>query len=114
MTEENISTNQSESYTPVTKTKSSGLTNYTKKDIDDKFTTVNILLFTVVIVLIIMVATLIIDSFHINSTIYKEYSEKAESIENIKIMNGELIKQNIKNQEVIIEQQKQIKEILKK
>lgn len=114
MTEENITASQPKSYTPVAKTKSGDLTIYTKKDIDDKFTAVNILLFTVVIVLIIMVATLIIDSFHINSTIYKEYSQRNENMENIKNMNDGLIEQNIKNQEIIIEQQKQIQEILNK
>lgn len=38
-----------------------------------------IVVFIGFITMIVMVATLLIDSFHINSTIYKEYSQKVES-----------------------------------
>ncbi len=59
-----------------------------------------------------MVATLIIDSFHINSAIYKEYSQKTKSIEMIQKTNQELLDQNKQNQELIIKQQDQILELL--
>lgn len=49
--------------------------------------------FVFVITLIVMVATLLIDSFHINSTIYKEYSQKLESIEKLQKTNEILLKQ---------------------
>lgn len=78
--------------TPINQTESGSLT-YTKKDIDDKFKDVNYLLLGVVVILLVMVATLIIDSFHINSAIYKEYSQKTESIEITQKANEELLKQ---------------------
>ncbi|MEE8131922.1 MAG: hypothetical protein V3T98_02660 [Candidatus Paceibacterota bacterium] len=67
-----------------------------------------------VITLLIMVATLIIDSFHINSATYKEYSQKTESVEMTQKINQELLEQNKKNQELIIKQQNQILELLNK
>ncbi len=70
------------------------------------------LLFTVgivfIITLVVMVGTLLIDSFHINSVTYKEYSQKTESIESTQKINRELLKQNKKNQEIIIDLQGQI------
>ena len=72
-------------------------------------------LFVVVIVLLVMVATLVIDSFHINSAIYKEYSEKTASVETTQKANEvslkqiqDLSEQNKKNLEMIIELQKQL------
>lgn len=82
-----------------------------KEEADSKFKYINYILSGVVIILLVMVATLIIDSFHINSTIYKEYSQKTESVEMTQKINQELLEQNIKNQELIVELQK---EILKK
>jgi hypothetical protein len=83
------------------------------------------LLFTVglvfVITLIVMVATLVVDSFHINSTTYKEYSQKTESVETTQKANEILLKQvqelseqNKQNQELILKQQNQIIELIKK
>ena len=59
-----------------------------------------------------MVATLIIDSFHINSATYKEYSEKTGSIKQTQKINQELLDQNEKNQRLILEQQKQIQQLI--
>lgn len=65
-----------------------------------------------------MVATLIIDSFHINSTFYKEYSQKTESVETTQKINEEFLKeiqklseQNRANQEIIIKLLNKKKEI---
>lgn len=70
------------------------------------------LLFTVgfvfVVTLIVMVGTLLIDSFHINSSVYKEYSQKTDLLENTQNINKELLDQNKKNQEIIIELQKRL------
>ncbi|OGT07474.1 MAG: hypothetical protein A2X78_03215 [Gammaproteobacteria bacterium GWE2_37_16] len=85
-----------------------------QKDTDSKFKTVNGLLLSVVMVLLFMVATLVIDSFHFNSVTYKEYSQKENSIEQMQKINQELLEQNKKNQLIIIEQQKQIWRIIGK
>src|SRR3989338_5630835 len=80
-----------------------------KKDTDSKFKDVNYVLLSVVIVLLVMVATLIIDSFHLNSATYKEYSLKTESVETSEKANEILLEQiqglseqNKKNQKLII------------
>jgi len=65
------------------------------------------------VIMIFMVATLIIDSSHFNSATYKEYSEKTESFETTQKINQNALNQNEKNQEIIIEQQKQIQDLLK-
>lgn len=80
-----------------------------KKETDSKFKDMNYLLLSVVIILLVMVATLIIDSFHINSAIYKEYSQKTESVEITQKINQALLEQN---QKTIIEQQKQIQQLI--
>ena len=55
-----------------------------------------------------MVATLVIDSFHINSATYKEYSQKIESVETTQKINQQLLQDNIRNQDLIIQLQQQI------
>ena len=67
-----------------------------KKETDSKFKDLNYILLSVVIILLIMVATLIIDSFHINSTIYKEYSSKNNNIEETQRINQQLLEENKK------------------
>lgn len=64
-----------------------------KKVTDPKFKDINFILLSVVIILLVMVATLVIDSFHINSAIYKEYSQKTESVEVTQKTNEVLLKQ---------------------
>lgn len=92
-----------------------GLLNvYSKDETDAKIKEVNFVLLGVILVLLVMVATLIIDSFHINSATYKEYSQKTESVEQTQKINKELLEQNKKNQELILEQQRQILQLLKK
>ena len=76
--------------------------------------------FVFVITLLVMVITLLVDSFHFNSATYKEYSQKTESIEMTQKTNEDLLKQiqalseqNKQNQEFILKQQNQIIELLK-
>lgn len=84
-----------------------------KKDADSKFKDLNYILLSVVMILLVMVATLIIDSFHINSVTYREYSEKTQSVEGTQQINKELLDQNKKNQQLILEQQQRILDLLK-
>lgn len=100
-------------YKPINQ-EEGGKVTYTKKDIDDKFNNVNFLLYGVVIILIVMIATLIIDSFHINSTIYKEYSEKINTLNDLRKNNNYLLDQNKHTQDLILKQQQEIIDILNK
>mgnify|MGYP001583350891 CR=1 FL=1 len=99
---------KTENYTPFSD-QGGKVSPYTKKDIDAKFSAVNFLLFGVVIILLVMVATLVVDSFHINSAIYKEYSQKTASVEATQKTNGILLKQI----QDLLEQSKQDREIIK-
>jgi len=87
--------------------------NEPKIKIDDPITAINEkfdlyikfvvgVLIVAIITMIFMVATLIIDSFHFNSSTYKEYSDKTESVETTQKINQELLDQNQKNQKIII------------
>jgi predicted PurR-regulated permease PerM len=91
------------------------------KEIKAKLKDFNKILIGIVFVLVIMVATLItmvatllIDSFRINSTIYKEYSEKMNNSNLLKESNNLLLDQNKLNQDKIIKQQEKIIEIINK
>ena len=66
------------------------------------------------VIMIIMTGTLIIDSFHINSATYKDYSEKIQNVEGTLKINQELLDQNQKNQQLILDQQKLIQQLIKK
>lgn len=65
--------------------------------------------FVFVITLIIMTATLVIDSFHINSATYKEYSQKTESVEITQKVNETLLEQI----QELLEQNKEDRETIK-
>lgn len=84
-----------------------------KDAVDKKFIHFNILLVTGFIILLVMVATLIIDSFHFNSATYREYSEKMQALDSLQDTNQTLLEQNKKNQELILQQQSQILQLLK-
>lgn len=88
---------------------------------DKKFKDIQWLMIGVVVVtfigfitMIVMVVTLIIDSFHFNSATYREYSEKISTLNSLKDSNKELLDQNKQNQQIIIDQLKQTQEFLKK
>ncbi len=85
-----------------------------REEINKKFDRVDIILFSVVIILLVMVATLIIDSFHINSVTYREYSEKIENLNSTQLNSKVLADQNIENQKLILQQQAQILQLLNK
>lgn len=90
-----------------------GLSNF-KQEVNKKLEQMNLALFTVVIILIVMVTTLLIDSFHFNSTTYKEYSDKIQTLNSLNETNNELMEQNKKNQDLILEQQNQLINLIKK
>ena len=83
-----------------------------KFDLYIKFV-VGVLLVTV-LTMIFMVATLVLDAFHFNSVVYKEYSEKVNTLETIQKSNEYLMQENKQNQELIIELQSEIKRFLEK
>lgn len=99
---------------PEIKIKKDGGISTFKKETTARFKEINTILIGVILILLVMVATLIIDSFHINSTTYREYSEKIDTLNFMKESNSELLEQNKKNQELILEQQSQILELLNK
>ncbi len=70
--------------------------------------------FIFVITLVVMVATLLIDSFHINSATYKEYSQKTESVEMTQKTNEELLTQIKELSEQVKEDRVIIKQLLNK
>ena len=87
---------------------------YTKRETDRKLKDINYILISVILILLLMVATLIIDSFHFNSVVYKEYSQKTEFVETVQKTNETLLRQI----QDLAEQNKQdretIKQLLKK
>ncbi len=92
-----------------------------EKLVEAKLKSINWLMAGVVIVLfmgfitmIIMVATLLLDTPHFDSAIYKEYSEKNNTLDSILKNNEVLLQGNKQNQQMILEQQKEIQELLKK
>lgn len=64
--------------------------------------------FIFVVSLLAVVITLLVDSFHFNSATYREYSEKIQTLNALQEENVELQNQNQKNQELILEMQKEI------
>ncbi|MBP6926184.1 MAG: hypothetical protein KBB70_00615 [Candidatus Pacebacteria bacterium] len=70
------------------------------------------IIYAVVIVVLFMLGQLLIDAFRFSSTTYKEYSEKTASVEATQKINQELLDQNIKNQQLIIDLHNQL--LLKK
>lgn len=61
------------------------------------------------ITMIVMTATLIVDSFHINSTTYSEYSEKIKTLNDTQETSKILLETVQKNQERLEELYKRIK-----
>lgn len=115
---ENLTT-QNEQTLNGTLTKGEGSISSWPKGIEDKFSKIDNLLLAVIIVLVVMVvtmifmvATLMIDAWRFNSATYKEYSEKINILNSLRESNASLTEQNVRNQEVIIEQQSQIIELL--
>lgn len=81
---------------------------------DEKFKSISWLMVGIVIVCFIAFVQLVVDSFHINNAIYREYSEKISILETTQASYKELFEQNKQNQKIILEQQEQILRLLKK
>ena len=115
---ENLTT-QNEEALNGTLTKGEGSISSWPKGIEDKFSKIDDLLLAVIIVLVVMVvtmifmvATLMIDAWRFNSATYREYSEKIDTLNSLQESNSSLTEQNVRNQELIIQQQTQILELL--
>ncbi|MAG11840.1 MAG: hypothetical protein CMI52_03465 [Parcubacteria group bacterium] len=80
------------------------------KKLDKFFYTLVAVGLVFVTTLVIMVATLVVDSFHFNSVTYKEYSTKLDATENSNQTIQQLLNQSVSNQIRIEELQKQILE----
>ena len=78
------------------------------KDINQLVMSINLVVVLSLVAIVISVIGLFLDQMRYNNAAYKEYSEKTESAESIQKINKELLDQNQKNQEIIIELQKQI------
>lgn len=66
------------------------------------------------IAVVVAVVGLFIDQMRYNNAAYKEYSSKIDLTEKMQQVNGELLDQNKKNQQIIIEQQKQIQQFIER
>ncbi len=121
--EEIISVKKIETFTPLPNASKSGLSSYSKKDLDNKFQEMNerlietvkrlekvdLILLSVVFILIGMTLSVLIDSSHFNSAVYSEYSQKTTSLEAIQKTNEALLKQVLD----LSEQSKQDRLIIK-
>ena len=83
------------------------------KDINQLVMSINLVVVLSLVAIIISVVGLFIDQMRYNNAAYKEYSQKKDSVENTQNINKELLDQNQKNQQLILEQQKQIIKLLK-
>jgi len=70
-------------------------------------------LIVAVITMLLMVGGLMLDAWHFNSAVYREYSEKIQTLDTLQESNGNLLESNLQNQELIMKQQQQIEELLK-
>lgn len=72
------------------------------------------ILVVAVITMLFMVGGFLLDALHFNSAVYKEYSDKTKSLESFQESNNLLLEQNRQNQQLILDQQKQILDKLSK
>lgn len=87
---------------------------YTDKHLKEKFSNIQWLMVGVVVVCLIGFVQLTIDSFHVNSATYKEYSEKTNAIDLLQKNNELLLEQAKTNQSIILNQQDKILQLLKR
>lgn len=92
-----------------------------QKDVKKRFEKIDNILFGVItavvvslVAVIISVIGLFMDQMRYNNAAYKEYSEKIQTLDSVRDSNSELLEQNKQNQELILKQQSQIFELLKK
>jgi len=65
-----------------------------------------------VLTMLFMVAGVLLDAWHFNSAVYKEYSAKTGNLESLQEANKLLLEQNTEGQKLMLEQQEQIKLLL--
>jgi hypothetical protein len=92
-----------------------------KDHFDKQFNKIDKLLFAIVTSVVVSVAAVVItaigiflDQMRYNNAVYGEYSQKVQSVETVQATNQSLLDQNKQNQQLIIDQQNQILEMLKK
>lgn len=83
-------------------------TNQPISRLNSRIDQMNLVVLTVVVILLVMVATLLIDSFHFNSATYREYSEKLEILESLRKQEEYLQRQYLENQTILMKQQEEI------
>jgi len=103
-----------ETYTPVSG-QDGGISPAEKKNIFDKFKGINQIFIAVIVVLAVavvtmlfMVAGFLLDAWHFNAAVYKEYSEKTASVETTQKINEVLLEQ-VRD---LLEQNKQYREVI--
>ncbi len=94
--------------------RSERLINESLKKINWLMAGVVIVLFVAVITMLLMVGGLLLDAWHFNSAVYKEYSKKIDTLNAIQKSNETLLETNKQNLQTIIEQQKEIQKLLNK
>lgn len=65
-----------------------------------------------VLTMLFMLGGILLDAWHFNSAVYKEYSEKIDTLDTLQKTNEGLLEVSKQNQEIIIQQQAQIKKLL--
>ena len=87
----------------------------TSTEVKNRFDKIDKILVTVVVAVVIALISIIIavigvflDQIRFNNAVYREYSQKTESVEITQKINQELLEQNVRNQELIMELQRQI------
>lgn len=75
---------------------------------------INIIVVMSLVAIIISLVGIFLDQMRFNNVVYKEYSEKIQTLDSIQEANSKLFEQNKQNQNIIIEQQKQIIEVIDK
>jgi hypothetical protein len=74
---------------------------------------INLVVVLSLVAIIISVIGIFLDQMRFNSTLYKEYSDKTQSLDLIQKSNKFLLEQSIQNQQIIIDLQKQLQDKLK-
>lgn len=72
------------------------------------------ILVVAVLTMLFMLGGILLDAWHFNSAVYKEYSEKMDILDTLQTSNERFLEETKQNQEIIIQQQKQIQEMLNK
>lgn len=84
------------------------------KDISQIVMSINLVVVLSLVAIIISVIGLFLDQMRFNNTVYKECSQKTDSVEMTQKINQEVLEKNAQNQERVIKQQNQIIELLNK